>query len=343
MPAIYLATLKNAAPIIDEKLKYVIIGENNKITILNKKQYNPDSPCFVALMIDASNTKFLKKEIKNHIENLNPHYPAKFLELLEDKFDIQEQQERKLEELQDQENSLLVTTPKSTVDEEHKQLIEAISSSPQSTPKLRPKSLNHPDAYDTLKKTFFSQQSLSNHNSSRITFSPQLPVISSDISSSQHSLLSQDSLENVKRAQLIDGAQKIRSFFTEKEKNNNLAKIERHGLNIKESYLNGNEKSKILLNITKLAAHIRDSSDNIGNTSSNEQIQSLKQNVSELDKIINNKQNLDTLSRYRGFSPLKCFATLWGGGKVKSIEYVEQLRDQLNTLTQEIAPIRPAV
>ncbi|WP_342147138.1 hypothetical protein [Rickettsiella endosymbiont of Aleochara curtula] len=338
MPTVYLATPKNATPIIDEKLKYVIIGENNKIKILNKKQYNPDSPCILALMIDASNTKFLKKEIKNHIENLNHHSPAKFLELLEDKFDIQEQQERKLDGSQDQENSLLATTPKSTVDEEHKQLIEAISSSPQSILKPRPNSIRYGKFENgDLRKTLSLYDPV-NGGSIEIQ-----QAISSSLSSSNNSIHNQDSFENLKRAQLIDGAQKIRSFFTEKEKNNNLAKIERHGLNIKESYLNGNEKSKILLNITKLAAQIRDSSDNIGNTSSNEQIQSLKQNVSELDKIINNKQNLDALSRYRGFSPFKCFATLWGGGKVKSIEYVEQLRDQLNTLTQEIAPIRPAV
>ncbi len=339
MPTIYLATPNNHDLLINnEKLKYVVVKEN-EVTILNNKQYKSDFSYILTFEIGKSNAKSLKNHIKENIENLNIDYPAKFLELLKDNFDFQEQQELNQEELKEQENNSQLTTPK--LDGEDENLLAAISQSPISSPAwLRPKSVRYESVSEnTSLRKMPSFHDLPSENSPKIS----RPVISTHLSSSQNSIYSQDSLENAERAQLIDGAQKIRSFFTEKKHNNNLAKMERHAVNIKNSYFNGNEKSIILLNITELAAQIRNSTNEIGNESSNEQIPGLKQKISKLNAIINDKQNLETLSRYRGFSPFKCFATLWGGGKVKSIEYVEQLRGQVASLTQEIIPLRPTV
>jgi hypothetical protein len=335
MPTIYLATPNNPDLLINnKKLKYVVVKEN-EVTILNNKQYEPDFSYILTFKIGKSNANSLKKHIKDNIENLNIDYPAKFLELLKDNFDFQEQQEFKPDNLRHQENHLQVASL--APDKEEEELLARISQSPTSTPKLlRPNS-----TYESTIKNPFLIKTLSfldfpGENSLKISG----PEISSDLSSSQYSIHSQDSLENEARAQLIDGAQKIRSFFTKKE---NLSHIENHALNIQNGYFNGEKKSKILLNITQLAGKIRDVSQNIGKESSNEQIQSLKQNVSEFDKMINNKQNLDTLSRYRGFSPFKCFATLWGGGEVKSIKYVEKLREQVGSLANDLAALRPSV
>lgn len=338
MPTIYRATPKNTVPLIDEKLKYVVVKEN-EVTILNNKQYKPDSAHILTLETGKSNAKSLKKYIENQFKDLNLNYPTKFLKLLKDNFDIQEQQEFNQEKLQDHENNLQVAALE--LDEEEGNLLARISQSTTSTPPLlRPNSVR----FESISENTHLRKTLSLYDSiNKSSLSIQQPAISSDLSFSHNSINSQDALENAARAQLIDGAQKIRSFFTEKEHNNNLAKMERHGSDIKDSYFNGNGKSKILLNITELAAKIRNSSSNIGMEPSNEEIKSLKQTISKLNAIINDKQNLETLSRYRGFSPFKCFATLWGGGRVKSIEYVEHLREQVAPLAQEINALRPTV
>lgn len=338
MPSIYRATPKNTAPLINEKLKYVVV-KDGIVKILNNKKYNTDSSRNFTFIAGKSSAEGLKNHIKENIENLNIDYPVKFLELLKDKFDIQEQQELNQNELQGHEKNVSFATPK--LDEEEEKLLAAISESPISTPALfRPDSVivDSISENTSLRKTP-SFHDLPGENSPKIA----RPEISLAGSLSQHSLHSQDSFENAEQAQVIDSAQKILSFFTKKENNNNLAKMENHGFNIKNSYFNGNGKSEILLNITELAAQIRASSNEIGKEFSSKQIVELKENISKLHTIINDKKNLETLSRYRGFSPLKCFATLWGGGRVKSIEYVEQLRDQLNSLTQEISPNRPTV
>jgi hypothetical protein len=53
-------------------------------------------------------------------------------------------------------------------------------------------------------------------------------------------------------------------------------------------------------------------------------------NISELKQTINEAKTI--LSEYRGISLLRCFATLWGGGKVTSQLLVENLEKQLADL-----------
>lgn len=320
MPTIYLATPKNSDLLIkNEKLKYVVVKEN-EVTILNNKQYKPDFSYILTLEIGKSNAKSLKNHIKENIENLNIDYPAKFLELLKDNFDFQEQQELNQEELKEQENNSQLTTPK--LDGEDENLLAAISQSRISTPTLpRPKSLNPDYNTEFSHKTFLSQMDLDRSNSP-ISFGKQPRVISQKLSSSQNSIHSQYSLERSEQAQR--NHDEIYSFFSKKE-NKYLSNIKNHGLSIKKGYFNGEEKSKILLEITQLAEQIKEKLNEKGNESLIDQIDILKKKITD---------NAKTLSQYRGISLFKDIAQCWGGGRVKSIEYVNQLQAQLNTLTK---------
>lgn len=317
------------------KFKKIIKDQNVTIDKIDDLNYKQSAKDFLFFKIEESKSKKFQEYLK-----------AKLAEFLIDNKSIEKESIKNfLKYLEvDQAYHFDAVT---TIAKEDKILIETISNSPPLTPKLpRPKSFNHAaNNNDTisLQKTFLSQQSLSNNNSSEITFDPQLPAISSNLSSSHNSIDSQKSFETSERAQLIDSAQKIRSFFTVKEHNNNLVKMERHGSNIKNSYFNGNKKSEILSEITNLAADLRDSCKEIISKPSAEGLVNLDKKFSKFKDSINDKQNLETLSRYRGFSPFKCLATLWGGGKVKSFEYVEQLREQVASLTQEIIPLGPTV
>ncbi|WP_342220369.1 hypothetical protein [Rickettsiella endosymbiont of Miltochrista miniata] len=311
------------------KLKKIIKNQNITIEEVDGLNYEQSTKDFLFFKIETSNSKDFQKYLKTKladflIENngIEKESTKSFLKYLED----------------DSTYGFDAVTP---IENEDKLLIEAILNSPSSTPTLlRPNSVRYESVSEkTPLRKIPSFHDLPKENSPKIS----RPAISPDQFCSQHSIHSQDSLETSARAYLIEGAQKIHSFFTEKEHNNNLANIERHGLNIKGSYFNGNGKSKILLNITELAAQIRNSTNEIGSESSSEQILGLKQNISKLNVIINDKQNLETLSRYRGFSAFKCFATLWGGGKVKSIEYVEQLREQVGSLSKDLTALRPTV
>lgn len=317
------------------KLKKIIKNQNITIEEVDGFNYEQSTKDFLFFKIEESKSKKFQEYLK-----------AKLAEFLIDNKSIEKESIKNfLKYLEvDQAYHFDAVT---TIEKEDKILIETISNSPPLTPKLpRPKSLNHAaNNNDTisLQKTFLSQQSLSNNNSSEITFDPQLPAISSNLSSSHNSIDSQKSFETAERAQLIDSAQKIRSFFTEKEHNNNLVKMERHGSNIKNSYFNGNKKSEILSEITNLAADLRDSCKEIISKPTAEGLVNLDKKFSKFKDSINDKQNLETLSRYRGFSPFKCLATLWGGGKVKSFEYVEQLREQVGSLANDLAALRPTM
>lgn len=57
-------------------------------------------------------------------------------------------------------------------------------------------------------------------------------------------------------------------------------------------------------------------------------------NISELKQTINEAKTI--LSEYRGISLLRCFATLWGGGKVTSQLLVNKLEEQLTDLQSNI-------
>lgn len=170
----------------------------------------------------------------------------------------------------------------------------------------------------------------------------KLSVENSSIASIASSTSSLESLENEAQKSYSDRlAEEIQSvFFNE---NQTLLNINKHRFDLQKGYFNGQEKYIHLSTIFEKAEKINlDNRDLLNNSSSSVNIETLQHDISELQKYIKEKKITDVLSRYRGFSPLRCFATLWGGGRVKSIEYIEQLQDQLDTLTKNISGIRPA-
>jgi hypothetical protein len=174
----------------------------------------------------------------------------------------------------------------------------------------------------------------------------KLSVENSTITSIASSTSSLESIENEPQKFYSDQflqAEKICSFFT---KNSNLfrfANMKNHGEKIKNGYFNGKEKSEILLFISDTAKKIKNTSLHLRQDITAEGIAEFKKDITTLDACINDQTNLKILSRYRGFSPLKCFATLWGGGKVTSMEYIDQLRNELNPLIDEAFSSRPTV
>ena len=63
------------------------------------------------------------------------------------------------------------------------------------------------------------------------------------------------------------------------------------------------------------------------------------------DKILDLKETLKNanslLSEYRGISLLRCFATLWGGGRVTSQLLVNKLENQLTDLQTSMSRLSP--
>ncbi|TLY47131.1 MAG: hypothetical protein E6K54_07145 [Gammaproteobacteria bacterium] len=324
MLTIYRVTPKNSTPLIEEKIKHIIV-KHGEVKIIDNKKYIPDSSCDFTFEVGKSNAQTFKKHIEKNIDNFNENFPAKFIELLTDQFDIHEQLPTPIQ--------VAIVQP----NEEEETLLAEISKSAPSTPILttRPTSVRfeNTSSFEELRRKSFHD--LPGEDSAEITNSA-----SSITAPSQHSIHSQDS---EKQDTLIANTQKINSFFTQAKYNANLVKMERHGNKIENGYFNGSEKSKILLDITRMAAEIKKASNTMESLLSNEQVDVFKQKISELNEKINDEQTIKTLSRYRGFSPLRCFATLWGGGKVTSIDYVNQLRNELKPLIDEAFSVRPIV
>ena len=189
------------------------------------------------------------------------------------------------------------------------------------------------------------EEKIETENLRRVDSLSKLAVENSDRTESIESLTaSQDSIrsesQKLTNNQNDQLAREIQSVFS--NENKILLNINKHGSAIQKGYFNGVEKSTHLSLISAIAEKINlDSCDLLNNSSSVVNVNTLKQNIYELKTYINDKGTTDALSRYRGFSPLRCIAAFFGGGRVKSIEFVEQLQEQLDTLTNNISQIRP--
>ena len=62
--------------------------------------------------------------------------------------------------------------------------------------------------------------------------------------------------------------------------------------------------------------------------------------ISDLKETLKNANSI--LSEYRGISLLRCFATLWGGGKITSKLLVNTLEEQLTDLQTNMARLSPS-
>ena len=210
-------------------------------------------------------------------------------------------------------------------------------------------------SHNLLEERDFSSRSRSNSLSEEKTDTEsvrkanslsKLSVENSSITSLASSTSSLESLENDPQKCNSDQffqAEKICSFFTNKSNLYSVAYIKNHGEKIKNGYFNGKEKSEILLSIYNTAKKIKDAGLDLRQDITAEGLAEIKEDIKTLNACINDQTNLKILSRYRGFSPLKCFATLWGGGKVTSMEYIDQLRNELSPFIDEAFSNRPTV
>lgn len=112
---------------------------------------------------------------------------------------------------------------------------------------------------------------------------------------------------------------------------NNLA---RHAKKLNSDYLQtklGKNKYQAIENIQQKMNAFLESGANQEHASSSEEI------IIDLQQTINEAKAI--LSEYRGISLLRCFATLWGGGKVTSQLLVETLEEQLSDLQNNITKL----
>ena len=351
MPNIYLATLKdftsNENQFNEEKYNFLAIKKHNyKLQIIRRKtpftadfiaNYDPSDKYLLFFKIDEHQSLGFKAYLDSKVEEfskksnyINKESISEFFKFLEADELYNFEALPSNEELNEASASIKLPEP----------LNKEIIASPQnlqdtergSSPRSRSSSLSEG-------KT--ETESLRSANSL-----PKLSVENSNIKSIESSFSSLKSLENESPKSYSDqfvNTEKLCTFFTRNSNSDPFHNIKNHGEKIKKGYFNGKEKSEILLSISNLAKKIKVNSLNLGQQFTPENINELKEDILTLDRFINDQANLEKLSRYRGFSPFKCFATLWGGGKVTSMEYVNQLQSELNPLIDEVVSNRPAI
>ncbi|TLY47130.1 MAG: hypothetical protein E6K54_07140 [Gammaproteobacteria bacterium] len=107
-----------------------------------------------------------------------------------------------------------------------------------------------------------------------------------------------------------------------------------HAKKLKSNFLwaqSGKNKYQAIENIQQKMDALLESGANQEHASSSEEI------ITDLQQTINEAKAI--LSEYRGISLLRCFATLWGGGKVTSQLLVETLEEQLSDLQNNITKL----
>lgn len=351
MSIIYLAKLKN---FIDKdqnkekKYNYLVIKKHNHKLKALLGNHKPVSVDLVA-NYDPSDKYLLSFKIEEfHSTGFEAHIDSKFKEFTQGTYNINKESIREFfkcleadglydfeacspnEELIEQPAPMnfLETLNKEVITSSHNLHDEEQGFSPRS----RSNSLSE-EKTDT--ESVIKANSLS-----------KLSVENSSITSLASSTSSLESLENDPQKCNSDQsfqAEKICSFFTSNSNLSSFVDMKNHGEKIKNGYFNGKGKSEILLSIYNIANKIMDTSSHFSEGITTEGLAEFKKDVTTLDGYINDQTNLKILSRYRGFSPLKCFATLWGGGKVTSMEYIDQLRNELNPLINEAFSNRPSV
>lgn len=374
MPSIYRVIYKNSEPLIqeNEKLKFVIMKKHNsnllKYVSRNKSQkitfesirsndFKLSDKNLLVFKVEKSIKNnfidYLNKESESHFndkdESIGGNSIDNFInylkkegaysfQRLEENADLTKQCIPVIPDMPSQLQSHEEILSQSVPDEGDNHLSAVLKPSLS-----RSQSLSRMTDDDiALHDISLSQSALNKSSSSEHFFDPLSLSNSSDMLSSQHSVHSQALLEPEDQSQLIE-LEKNKSFFSGKEKNINVCPLRNHGLNIKNGFFNGEGKAKILLDISTLAERVVNDIQDLKNASSNEQVEALNKNILELNDKMNNEENFKTLSHYRGLSAFKFIAKFWGGGKVKSIEYVTNLKEQIAPLVQEITTEKPTI
>lgn len=347
-PIIYSATPKDSLFNFEEKSKYVVIKEYLKGINKNQKKLTVD-------LVDNQKFKSSDKHFlifkaeKNRSENFQKYLKTKLDRFLEQNGSIeQEGTENFFESLEADGIYHFEPLEPQILARELMPEVNRRSVSLQNLTDETPKNGSNRISIDLI-----SRSSSVNDLNKAESLSGSRPLLdlldvrekSSDTDSLTSFSTSTHITESVKTIEHIDNIiDKVQSFL-DKKQNNLLSDIEKHGSAIHKGFFNGKEKAEILLGIEALIGEIKKDTDQLLNSHENKEeiIGKLEKKISDLNTVIKDDKIFNTLSRYRGFSPFKCIATLWGGGRVKSIGYVNQLKEQLDSLVKDISPTRPAV
>lgn len=354
-PVIYSVTLKDSSFNSENKTKYVVIKEHDSyfsrafskdnkpiVNVIDNHKFKFSDTYLIIFKVE----KVLSENLKEYLNTMLRRFSEQndnlkqesnnFIKFLEadGKYNVRQLDEN--DNLNEEINSEKLSTEINAKIISSQEFLDAERENPRaSAPSL---SIDNQSLSNSSIDTHFENENLGSTSS--------LPNPNKESNSTERpSFVSlQDLIANQSltesREESVKLVQKIQSVFS--DQNKTLLDIKEHGSAIERGYFNGLEKSIYLKSISTTAKRIdSDIQDFLSNPTSEINVESLKEEINKLQKFVHNIVNSDALSRYRGVSLFKCFATLWGGGKVKSIGYVNQLQDQLTTLTEEISMIRP--
>ncbi|WP_218813916.1 hypothetical protein [Rickettsiella endosymbiont of Dermanyssus gallinae] len=143
--------------------------------------------------------------------------------------------------------------------------------------------------------------------------------------------------EGDKKTDLRPAIYSITKFFDEEKPV--LDQIKEHGEKIRHGYWDADEKSGKLQEISDRANAIKAKNEELfQNTEVDKaKVGEIRDELQGLYSFISS--NEETLSRYRGISVLRPLAKLWGGGKVTSMQYANEIKEELAKLNEIVAHI----
>lgn len=106
--------------------------------------------------------------------------------------------------------------------------------------------------------------------------------------------------------------------------------IEQHGEKIEHGRWGADKKAEILKNIHTQIIQISEASTELNRAPTEHKASNILDDFKSLSQTINDSK--ETLSRYRGISLFRSIATLWGGGKIKSMDFITKLEVGLKEL-----------
>ncbi|KAF5271663.1 hypothetical protein FQR65_LT05284 [Abscondita terminalis] len=339
MPTIYLATPKNSF-IPEDELKeknfnYIVIKKHNykginklknpiSIDLIEEKNYEPSDKYLISFKIAESQGEDLKKcldsKLKEFLQNnaVSKESILDFLKFLEADGELNVRQLDENDNQNEEINSEKLSTVINSKIDSSQAFLDAERVNPRNS--AISLSIDNQSISNSSIQTHFENENVGS------TLSLSNPTNRTERPSSFVSL--QDLVVN----------QSLPEY-----QNKTLSNIKTHGPAIENGCFKGLEKS-MYLRIISDEAKVIDSEIQkfFKNPESKLNVDILKDKINNLNMYINDERTVDCLTRYRGISVLKCFATMWGGGRVKSIEYVKELQEQVVTLNQKLA-LRPTV
>lgn len=355
MPTIYLATPKNSTisegELAKKNFSYIVIKRHNyKITnklknpisidVIEEKNYEPSDKYLISFKIMESQVEYLKKCLDSKLKELLQNNAVSkesildFFKFLEADGELNVRQLDENDNQNGEINSEILSTVQKFLDAERVNLQASATSLSIDNQSFSNSSIQTHFENENENENVGSTLSLSNPNKdSNRTERP------SSLVSFQDLVVNQSLPECREESEKL--AQEIQSVFS--DQNKTLSNIKTHGPAIEKGCFKGLEKSIYLRGISNEAKVIDSEIQKFfKNPESKLNVDILKNKINNLNTYITDKRTVDCLSRYRGISVLKCFATMWGGGRVKSIEYVKELQEQVVTLNQKLA-LRPTV